>query len=64
MKREQAIDLLRFAGYHGDRTSFTRLYIENRVSYAAAKQAYSQGEAAKSRGLGCGCNDCKKGTPQ
>lgn len=58
MKRADAIAYIRIAGYHGDRGSFTRLYVENRVSYAAAKDAYRAGEAAKARGVPCSCRDC------
>ncbi len=60
MTREQALTYLRVAGYHGDRASFTRLYVENRVSYVAAKKAYEQGRAALARGISCNCNDCKR----
>ena len=59
MKRSVAIDLLRFAGYHGDVASFTRLYIENRVSYASAKKAFAAGAHARQSGMRCGCSDCR-----
>lgn len=60
MKREHVLSQLLAAGYHEDRAAFTRLYVENRVSYAAAKKAYEQGRAAKARGVRCTCNDCRK----
>lgn len=59
MKRKDALNALRFAGYHGDNARATVLYIENRVSIAAANEAFAQGARAKRNGIPCGCNDCK-----
>jgi hypothetical protein len=59
MKREHALTKLRVAGYHDDRATFTRTYVEERVSYAAAKAAYAEGRAARARGVPCDCHDCK-----
>jgi hypothetical protein len=58
--RTQAVKLIQFAGYHDDRATFTRLYIENGVSYENAKLAYARGRDARARGVKCGCNDCNK----
>jgi len=58
MKRADAIQHLRYAGYHGDRAAFTRLCVEARISYQAAKKAYGEGQAARSRGVKCTCRDC------
>jgi hypothetical protein len=44
--RTQAVKLIQFAGYHDDRATFTRLYIENGVSYENAKLAYARGRDA------------------
>lgn len=60
MKRADALTYLTIAGFHGDRAAFTRLYIENRISYGVAKAAYEQGRAALARGVRCTCTDCKK----
>lgn len=60
MKRVDVINHLTFAGYHGDREKFTRLYIENNISYGAAKAAYEQGRSALARGVRCLCPDCTK----
>jgi hypothetical protein len=60
VKRELAISLLRSAGYHNDGGEFVRLYVENRVSYTKAKEAFSQGRAARARGVKCGCRDCQQ----
>lgn len=58
MKRADAIAYLRLAGYHDDRGEFTRLYIENRISYASAKQAFADGRAMRENGVKCGCRAC------
>ena len=59
-KREVAIALLRVAGYHQDSGEFVRLYVENRISYAAAKVAYRDGARQRAAGIGCGCYECKE----
>jgi hypothetical protein len=59
MTRIQATTYLRIAGYHDDRAAFTRLYVENRISLPAAKEAYRSGQQAKKVGVRCDCNDCK-----
>lgn len=58
MKRADVIQHLRYAGYHGDRAAFTRLCVETRISYQAAKKAYGEGQAARSSGVKCICHDC------
>lgn len=61
MKREHVLAWLRVAGYHADRASFTRIYIENRIGYEAAKAAYGQGQAQRASGaVKCSCADCQK----
>jgi hypothetical protein len=60
MKRSDAIAHLRFAGYHGDRKAFTRIYVENRVSYAAANEAYAVGVRARATGVPCTCFECSR----
>lgn len=60
MKRADAIAWIRIAGYHDDRAAFTRLYVENRVSYKAAQAAYANGRAQRAAGIGCTCHDCKE----
>jgi hypothetical protein len=51
MKREHAIAYLRIAGYDNDRAAWTRLYVENRVSYAAAKKAWEEGVLMRQAGV-------------
>lgn len=59
MKREHLIGLLRVAGYHEDTATYTRLLIENRISKAAAREAFVQGRNARANGVGCSCGDCR-----
>lgn len=60
MKRADALTHIRIAGFHGDKKAFTRLYVENRVSYPAAQEAYRQGIRQKEAGVRCDCFECKK----
>lgn len=62
-KREQALGWIRVAGYHEDSAAFTRLYIENRVSLAAAKEAFRNGRAQRAAGVPCSCRDCSLPQP-
>ena len=61
MKRSVLLTLLRTAGYHGDRTGFTRLLIEGRITMDKAQRAYREGEAAKLAGVTCDCRECSHG---
>ncbi len=61
MKREVLTTLIRVAGYHDDRATFTRLYIENRISKPKADEAYRSGRQAKAAGVRCDCHECKQG---
>jgi ketopantoate hydroxymethyltransferase len=64
MTRKQRLVAMRVAGYHGDTRTFTRLYIEGRVSMPAAQEAYAQGVKAKEAGVPCSCFECKEAAPQ
>lgn len=60
MTRAQTLNLIAFAGYHGDKAEATRLYVDaKRVGYAAFEDAFRRGREARSSGLGCGCRECK-----
>jgi len=59
MKRADAINAMRFAGYHGDKATFTSLLIENRVSQAVATAAFREGTKAKADGVRCNCINCR-----
>ena len=58
MTRKQALACIRVAGFHDDSAAFTRLYLENRVSLVAARQAFQDGRAAEANGARCSCCDC------
>jgi len=60
MKRNDIIAALRFAGFHADKKSFTRILIENRISTVCAEKAYASGVKLKSEGAKCLCQDCMK----
>lgn len=62
MKRSDVTSYLRIAGYHNDQRAFTRLYIENSISLAAAKEAFASGERARAVGVKCTCVDCTERT--
>lgn len=59
MKRKDALEWMRIAGYHNDKAAFTRLLIENRVGKAAADAAFFTGRAQREAGVKCGCHECK-----
>lgn len=53
MTRAQALVRIRAAGAEGDRRAFVRLYVENRVSIAAATEAWNEGvRLAQNKSLG------------
>jgi hypothetical protein len=58
MKRKDALNYIRVAGYHGDNAAYTRLLIENRVSLNAAKAEFRRGADMKAAGVGCTCSAC------
>lgn len=58
MKRQDALRVLKFAGYHGDTKTLIRVYVEERVSYDAAQDAYGEGKQMKANGMKCNCRDC------
>ncbi len=60
LTRKEAINLIQFAGYHNDPAASTRLYIENRISQAAAQRAFATGAQKRKQGMPCGCHDCQK----
>lgn len=60
-KREIALSSCRVAGYHNDKMAFTRAYIDNRLSIAAANEAWQQGVKQRESGLKCNCSQCREG---
>jgi len=57
-KRDSALKWIRVASYHGDDTSATRLYLENRISRAAFNRAMNEGRKLKEEGAPCSCSRC------
>jgi hypothetical protein len=41
--RKQALANIKTAGIEGDKVALVRIYTENRITYAAALQAYAEG---------------------
>lgn len=60
MKRDVLLALLRVAGYHDDAREYTRLLIEERISKAAAREAYNIGRRAREVGVPCSCRECQQ----
>lgn len=60
-KRESAIAQLKYAGYHNDSPTLTRVLIERpaSLSNADAWAAIRWGADAKERGMRCGCKECR-----
>ena len=58
MKRQDALNLIRYAGYHNDAASLTRLYVENRVSLETARAKFREGAQMKANGMKCQCREC------
>lgn len=50
-QRELTLAHMRIAGYDNDRASWTRLLIENKISYAVAKQAWADGVRMREAGI-------------
>ena len=60
MTRKKALGTCRLAGYHDDSRSFVRAYVENRISYAAAKKEWDIGARMKAAGVPCACPGCNR----
>jgi hypothetical protein len=63
VKRKDAILAMIFAGYHADSATWTRVWLNHRISRTVANEAWAKGAAAKARGVPCGCRECKPATP-
>jgi hypothetical protein len=60
MKRDDLLRAIKYAGYHEDTKTGTRLYVENRISFQAYNDAWNQGRRMKQNGIPCGCSECSK----
>lgn len=64
MKRKDALELVKFCGYHGDNKRATRILVEAHISMKAWQDAYKQGQRAKQLGIKCNCPECQKAAAQ
>ena len=62
MKRADAIKAMMYCGYHSDRQTWTRLFVEHRIAFSPAQAAFTRGEQLRSGGMPCGCRDCQERT--
>lgn len=60
MTRKEVLDRMKVAGYHNDKATLTRLYIENRVSFTVANETFQKGVQARKNGVKCNCIECQK----
>ena len=60
MKRSEALELIKYAGYHNDIKSYIRLLVENRISKVNADIAFNNGKIQKQKGVKCHCFICNK----
>lgn len=47
LKRPEVLQAMKAAGAQGDQTTFYRLFVEYRISYAVAHEAYKEGQRFK-----------------
>lgn len=59
MTRKDAIRAIVYAGYHNDKATGTRLYIENRISFTVYTQAFNDGRRMRANGMRCHCHSCE-----
>lgn len=59
MTRQEAIATIKYAGYHNDKKTMTRIYIENRLNYHVAQVAFSAGIKNRENGMKCSCLKCQ-----
>ena len=59
MKRKDALNWVKIAGYHNNSELGTRVYIESRLSRRAYDDAWASGMDAKRNGMPCTCRECK-----
>lgn len=58
MKRSDLLSLLRTAGYHDDKATYTRLVVEHNIDFEKASHAFIEGVKAKKLGVVCECSEC------
>lgn len=60
LTRAQRLRLMRNAGYHEDRVTFTRLFIGSRIALEIAQAEFAHGQHLRQRGMLCTCTACKQ----
>lgn len=58
-RRTVMLTKLRVAGFHDDRATFTRVYVEERISLAVAREQFAIGRQQRAAGVRCDCYECK-----
>jgi hypothetical protein len=59
-KRETILNIFMVAGYHNDKQTFMRVFVENRVSLQKANEQWRIGVAQKKNGMKCTCYECNR----
>lgn len=60
MKRKQALNVIKYAGYHKDYELAMRTKVENRISLQVYNDKFREGMKAKENGIKCNCYFCNK----
>ena len=60
MTIKEALSIIKFAGYHGDDRTATRIYCENRIGYQRFIEALNDGRRARKAGVPCNCPQCRR----
>ena len=58
MNRNTALRYIRVAGYHNDTGTYTKILVGNRLSKAAADEAWRAGVEARDNNVPCRCGEC------
>ena len=57
-KRENGLKWIRLHGYHDERASGLRVWLEHRISRAEFDRAWNEGRKLKEEGAPCTCSRC------
>jgi len=58
MTRQNAIKLIKEAGYHGELEKFRIVMMQTHINYKKAEDFYRMGEISRERGQRCSCDRC------
>jgi hypothetical protein len=59
-KRQDALNRIRYSGYHNDVRTMLEIRLRHRISHEAAMESFAAGARAKRNGIPCGCYQCRK----